>query len=274
MILRICSTFLYMVSCVVIALSTPQTSWVLYPAVIFLSISGFYFYVSNLQTANLFPKLRGTIVNVINGALTASMVVFTLVKQAYQGGISLQAIFLFMASLGFLFILRTVFLMPKLMIPYDVPSDFQYGIKEYCSKKMDDEKCEPLIQEESKDHDSNDLEEKSLKSCIMNSLMPLVIFSSGIQWLRENVFIESLNVWLKDMIPNDPELLSLNISVFGYVELSGIILAPLNGMVYDTFYHHFEKKNASIMTIKLKTLAIVCLISSSSAILYSVFVVT
>ena len=272
MVMRNVSTLLYMISCVAIAFSTPQTSWILYPAMIILATSGYFLYISNVQTANLFPKLRGTIVNVLNGALASSIVVFTLAKKAYESGISLKAIFLFMASLGFLFVLRTFFMMPKLMIPYDVSSDFRYGIKEYCSKKVDDGESEELLQNGSNDV-MLDSDEKSWKSYILNSLLLSGILSIGIQWLRVNVLIESLNVWLKNIIPHDPALVSLNISVFGYVELSGFVLAPLNGAVFDLFFHYFEKKSSSNSTnSKLKALAIVCLISSCSSILYSVFV--
>ena len=274
-VLRDLGVFLYMTSCFAIAFSTPETSWIIYPAMIVLAISGFFLYITNLQTANLFPSARGTIVNVLNGAMTASMFVFTLVKQAYEVDISLKAIFVFMAFLGVLWILRTKILLPKTLIPYDVPNDFQYGYKEYFSKKEKKPEQLPLLTEEDNSCDSEQEEISSgisLKSCVLSLLYILATFALAMQWLRLNFYVESLNVYLDYLIPHDNALVSYNLSAFGYVQLTAFIFAPLNGILFDSVNKHFEKKdNLTTMQKRLKTLTIVCVICITTTITYSVF---
>ena len=77
-----------------VAFSYQEISWILYPAFILISASGIGIYTSNGQVGNLYPRFRGLIVNLINGAFIASLFVGTAVKSAYQNGISLKAIFL------------------------------------------------------------------------------------------------------------------------------------------------------------------------------------
>ena len=272
-ILRDLSTFLFSVSCTAIAFSTPQSSWILYPAMILLACSGVFFFTSNMPVANLYPKLRGTSVNIMNGASAASIAMFTIAKQAYEHAISLKAIFLFLSSLGVLLTLRTYFLMPRKTIPYDVPNNFYYGIKEYFCKPEDDAESEPLVSDQQASLEKhNKFPDKSLKSCIFSSIYILGTLALAIQWLRLAFFIESLDAWLDYLLSRNKALISFNISVFGYMQFSALVLAVLNGITFDWLYHYFEKKvSLTSMQARLRGLAILSLICISSTLTYSVF---
>ena len=291
MIFRNFASFMFIASCIAIAFSNPQISWLLYPSMIILATSGWFLYITVLQTANLFPKFRGTIVNIINGALDASLGIFSLAKAVYEFGISLRAIFIFMAFIiGGFSILRTYFLMPKEFIPYDVPKDFCYGIAQNCSKVKssfdgDSEERTHLLNqnvsenpENAEDTNNDDTRDKllpsspSVKSSILNSLFILGTFSMVIQWFRASFFIEALNAWLKYLIPHRAQLVSFDISLFGYVQFSAILCAPLNGLVFDfCFYCLSKKTNLTKTQAKLKSLTVVCVIGSMSSIIYSAF---
>ena len=113
---RTLASIFSILSSLMVAFSYQEISWILYPAFILIAISGTGIYTSNIQVANLYPRFRGLIVNLINGALIAGNVVGTDAKSAYQNGISLKAIFLFLA----------IFLMPKRVIPHTttLPSNY------------------------------------------------------------------------------------------------------------------------------------------------------
>ena len=293
MVFRTFSTCMFVVGGLAIAFSTPQVSWILYPGIIILTTGGIFLYISVLQTANLFPKYRGIIVNVLNGATGASFMISTFVKDAYEAGISLFAIFLFIAIVvGSFATLRTYFLMPRVLIPFAVSEQFSYGIGEYCNgtkSSFDDESAEQTrllsqssaeninseIGQESK-HDKNEhnfhvADTPSIKSSMLNSLYILGTFSLVVQWFRVNFFVESFDVWLKYLIPHNPQLLSFDISLFGYVQILCIVFTLLNGGIFDLFYGYFKKKKFSQKQATLKTMVIVCLTSSLVSIAYSIF---
>ena len=89
-----------------VAFSYQEISWILYLAFILFSASEIGIYRSNVQVGNLYPRYRGLIVNLINGAFITNIFVETVAKSAYQNGISLKAIFLFFAFLGVLTFMR------------------------------------------------------------------------------------------------------------------------------------------------------------------------
>jgi len=274
------STLLFSISCFAIAFSNSETSWILYPAFTSISTTGIILYISNLQTANLFPNFRGTISNFISGSLAASLVVFTIAKSAYKSDISLKAIFLFMAMLGFPITARTYILMPKKLIPYNMPSDFSFGFKEYFCKQENDTESELLLQENN-DIENNEStlihnnycsEDLTLKSYLFSSIYVLGAFTSLFQWTRVNAFVEFLNAWLKFLLPFNSHLIKLDISIFGYIQLSAFAIAPLYGLIFDFLYHYFTKHGSmTSMQARLKALSFVYFISILSTITYSVF---
>ena len=281
-------------SCLAIAFSYPKVSWILYPAVLLMATSGFYIYIPLIQTANFFPKFRGTIVNILNGASSAGVIVSTVAKAAYQNDISLMAIFLFFASFfGVLILLRTYFLMPKLNIPYDVPDDFSYGFKENCdcsnpmslqaNTESNSEETQLLSQNnlgdpsESNRDNENDVDDDKndkpqLKDSLLTSLFIFGSFSFLIQVFRTSLFVEDLNARLKFLLPDNPSLASYDINLFGYIQLSAFLFALLNGAMYDSIFQYCEKKTSlTTAQAKLRALTLICLICSSASVAYSVF---
>ena len=299
LVLRNLSVTLFVISCLAIAFSTPKISWILYPAILLITTNGYFIYITEVQTANFFPKFRGTIVNILNGASSAGVIVFTVAKAAYQNDIGLMAIFLFLAFFGVLILLRTYFLMPKLNIPYDVPHEFSYGIKENCecscTKVHMEDKCETNSDETqlllgnsnlnetsgpNLDVENNDVEldndcgttKTPLKDSLLTSLFIFGSFSFLIRVFRTSLFVENLNARLKFLLPDNPSLASYDINLFGYIQLSAFLFALLNGAMYDSIFQYCEKKTSlTTAQAKLRALTIICLICSSASVAYSVF---
>ena len=270
------ATIMFAVCCTLVAFSSPKTSWLLYPTMIGLTTSGLFFYITNLQIANLFPRLRGTVVNFINGAVGASLVVFAIAQTAYENGVSLRTIFIFMAFLSLPILLRSYFLMPKKVVPYHVPNNYSYGVKG-CQKEenigedehlLQEQCCEETVDTQSEDNNSD----MSLKTCVLNVLYIFGALSFVVQWFRVNVFVELLNAWLQYLIPQNPESINCDISLFGYIQLIAFLLAPLNGAMFDVLYRYFLKRRIiSTQQAKYKALAAVFLLSSLASITYSLF---
>ena len=288
MLNRNVATAFFVTSCIAIAFSNPDISWILYPAFIVLASSGLFLYITGAQTANFFPKFRGTIINILNGAVGTSLVIFSVAKAAYDSGISLRAIFLFFAFImGVFLTFRSFFLMPKDIIPYVVPDNYSYGISEYFTTRnaplaTRPTEQRPLLKKKkkpNKDIESVNTTEDAapepstpLKSSLLNSLYILGAFSMIMQWFRTSFYVEELNGWLKYLIPNKPHLVSFDISVFGYIQMAALVFAPLNGAIYDLSFYLFQKSDKLSETqAKLRSLVIVCLIASFSSILFSIF---
>ena len=114
--------------------------------------------------------------------------------------------------------------------------------------------------------------ELSLKLCILTSIYLLGLYSSTVQELRVDYFIEALNSWLQYFIPNNPGLISFQLSFFGYSQYGAFLLTLINGLIFDTLLHHFRQNtNLSSKQANLRSLSVVCFICSSSTILYSIF---
>ena len=70
-------------------------------------------------------------------------------------------------------------------------------------------------------------------------------------------------------------LVRLDLSIFGYIQLAAFLIAPLNGLLFDSVHQCFSKKKSlTSKQIRLKSLYVVYLISSSSMITYSLFTLT
>ena len=267
-LLRTISSMMYIASCLAVAFSTPETSWILFPAMTIMAISEHFIFPTNVQTANLFPKFRATVNSLLHAAFTASVITFTIVKSVYGVGFTIFEIFLFMAFLGFLMLVRTFFLLPKTVIPYDIPSDYHYSIKDCCSKAATEHESQHLL--EPLTSSNNDF--PSLKSCVFSSLYLLATFTLVIQWVRIDVYIESLNSFLQYLRGNDTQLLKYDVGIFGYFHILAFIFVPINGLIFDFLLRYYEMSpSLTSMQARKRSLSVMCLISSCISIIYSIF---
>ena len=211
-ILRHCSALMYIISCLVIGFTNQNSSWLLYPGFIGISVAGFGLYTSNVQISNLFDKSSGLVVNLLYGAYIGSIGVFACAKTLYQIGISLRNIFIFLSSIGIPITIRTYFLMPKTNISDD-------NLQPYSDDKTKSSNSEvvTLVYKESKS--PKEYIYKELKSSIFNSVFLLATFSGTVIALRQTFFVEELNSMLFNWYSKRPNSISLQLSVFGYLQI-------------------------------------------------------
>lgn len=269
-VVRFINSVLVFLSCIAIAFSSSSTSWILYPATIAINLCGYTILITNEQLANLFPNNRGLVINLINGALNASLIMFTFVKIAYEHGYPLKWSFLLMSVLGPLMIIRTFLLMPKNKIPFDIPIDYYYGINECCNNNS----C--LSEETSLLHTTNQSEDEvekvvptnQNKTHLLSFTYLFGIYSFSIQILTLNFFVESLNLRLFPLFSHSSSDISYSLSVFGYFQLISLIFAPIIGLQVDFLRQKFENLNYTRNQAQLLVLAIQNIFASFALILF------
>ncbi|XP_072281297.1 equilibrative nucleobase transporter 1 isoform X3 [Pyxicephalus adspersus] len=198
MVTRFIGISCYTTATLFIALSTPDTGLLLFPALSLLATGGIIFILTNMQVGNLFGGQRSTIITFYNGAFDSSSVIFLIVKVLYQNGISLRTLFLFLSCCSAIHILRTLFLLPKGHIPYPLPEGYHYGIK-----------CEKDVPEKKKTLGSSELpndgqKSKEAKDCV------------GEPFLKSPI-----------------KQVSTYTNVFAVFQFCGVLCAPWNGLIMD-----------------------------------------
>ena len=108
-IFRSAMTILNTCGLLLLALSTPSLSDLLYPAYTLLGISGIGLSIANIQTANLAKGYCGLIITIMSGLVITATLLFFLVKQGYEAGIDLSTTISIMTSLIALQWVRTFF---------------------------------------------------------------------------------------------------------------------------------------------------------------------
>ncbi|XP_032870083.1 solute carrier family 43 member 3-like [Amblyraja radiata] len=122
-------SFLYTVGNLMVAFATTASALLLFPAVTLIGVGGMLVLTTNIKAGNLFGRNRSTVITLYNGAFNSGAAVFLLVKVAFEAGLPLKSIFLFISCLSVLQILFTVFLLPWKYIPYPLPEGYTYGVK-------------------------------------------------------------------------------------------------------------------------------------------------
>ncbi|XP_030848100.1 solute carrier family 43 member 3 [Strongylocentrotus purpuratus] len=113
-----------LVSYILFAVATPETAYMLFPAMTILTSCGTLLLTVNLQVGNLFGRGKATVMSWLNGCLSASVIVFYLVKVAHESGIPARYSFIFLAGSTLLMLINTI-MMPKKRIPWPLPEGYR-----------------------------------------------------------------------------------------------------------------------------------------------------
>ncbi|XP_075050285.1 equilibrative nucleobase transporter 1-like [Mixophyes fleayi] len=266
---RSIAILLYTMATLLIALSTPDTAVLLFPAMCLLVTGGLLLMLTNMQVGNLFSSQRSTIITLYNGAYDSSSVIFLIVKVLYQNGISLKTQFLFISSCSVCHILRTIFLMPKKHIPFPLPEGYSYGLNCANQDLKTSESKQPLARYKTMyhatDHPGTSVikQEKpadvSFRSCVLSSLFIWHLLWLSLMQLRNLLFIGTLNPVITRLSGGDPDIVSKYTNVFAVCQFFGVLCAPWNGLIMDR--HKRKQKDtdrlddlhSSILSLSLTT---------------------
>ncbi|KAI8785693.1 solute carrier family 43 member 3 [Biomphalaria glabrata] len=122
---RVLSVFLFVAGSMCIAFINKDVPWLVFPGFILISSGGMALYLTNNQISYLYSKGSAGIVGLLCGALEASSFVQTVIKIAYESGVSLLVSHLVLGALYLCTLLSTFFFLPRNFIPSqeDVPKN-------------------------------------------------------------------------------------------------------------------------------------------------------
>jgi len=281
-IFRSFCSVLYTVGIVLLTVSSPSTSVLLYPAFIFLGISGLGLLMSNFQIANFAQSYRGMVITLMNGLRGSSVLVFFLVKKGFDAGADLKLLLQILCWITLYQWVRTFIFMPRKAIPFPLKkSTLEYGYKEWiCFKKRQiaehfvpvslfvvgaSEKVADKIVEMRKNQNEK---ETSFKDCLKTFLFWTNVFHISVVSLRLNVVFGTLQAWLRSFV--HPDDISKLTDDFGIFLLFGGLVAPINGILFDSLVKIFSTRTKTKKAVTLKACFISMIVTSTLATLLSV----
>nr|XP_021411679.1 solute carrier family 43 member 3 isoform X1 [Lonchura striata domestica] len=239
---RLIAISLYTGGTLLVAFSTPELAVLLFPAMSMLSVGGILLILTNMQVGNLFGNYRSIIITLYNGAFDSSSAVFLIVKLLYEHGLSLRAMFLFLAACSAWHLLRTLFLMPRSRIPYPLPPGYDYGLRcrgrsrSYRTHKDKQPPGEAGPEEtplEAPVARGGDAPGTPFRACACSWLFTWHVAWLSVMQLRHYLFIGTLNPQLEHLAGGDHTLVSTYTNAFAFTQLCGVLCAPWNGLILD-----------------------------------------
>jgi len=273
---RVIAILLFTCGCVLMAFSSMPNSWLLFPAMCCFSIGGIVLLLTNMQLGNLFGSTRSSIITLLSGALDSSSFVFLLVKLAYESGISLSTIFQFIAMCTIFQWLRTILVMPKMHIPFPLPTGgFKFGLYDCTAPRKKDLKKLNLRESPSDTADemvNAVIVKQSFSSCICTLKFWTNTMHFSLLQLRNYFFLGTFVTWMAELLPDDNTALGKYINAFGICQFFGVVTAPLNGFLIDGMKHWFSKYSDVDKISSAKAIAVSAFTTSTLAVLFSITV--
>nr|CAB3266282.1 solute carrier family 43 member 3-like [Phallusia mammillata] len=281
---------------VLLSVMDAQSSWILYPAMIMISIAGIHFLIINTQLGNLSTPFRSVFVTLINVMFSESVITFLLLKIAYDRGARVQTFFYVMIGVSLLSWVRTFMLMPKTSIPFPLPDkSFKFGIYDLIAlhKKSKTEPVEnptvfvnnialselkvedkikekvPATKEIQEPQNQQTSVKKSFKDCVCSKLYWSNFAFYALGYIQFLFFLGTVITWLKNIGHADNEISFLT-EVFGYILLGVCIVGPLNGTVADAVRKYYRGKIDDERLITLRGLLAQVIITSTLRILLAI----
>ncbi|NWZ52497.1 S43A3 protein, partial [Haliaeetus albicilla] len=234
---RLIAISLYTGGTLLVAFSTPELAVLLFPAMSMLSVGGILLLLTNMQVGNLFGKYRSIIITLYNGAFDSSSAIFLIIKVLYEHGLSLRAMFLFMAACSAWHLLRTLFLMPRTHIPYPLPPAYDYGLQWVGPGAGASGHVPTPDPWGAGDGDPPGV---SFRACVCSRVFAWHVAWLSVMQLRHYLFIGTLNPLLDHLARGDSHLVSTYTNAFAFTQLCGVLCAPWNGLILD---RHKRGKN-------------------------------
>ncbi|KAF4797587.1 Solute carrier family 43 member 3 [Turdus rufiventris] len=274
---RLIAISLYTGGTLLIAFSTPEMAVLLFPAMSMLSVGGMLLILTNMQVGNLFGNYRSIIITLYNGAFDSSSAIFLIVKLLYEHGLSLRAMFLFLAACSAWHLLRTLFLMPRTRIPYPLPPDYNYGYGGAACALLglwgEGRQGPTLWAAAPVTWAGGDTPGTPFRACACSWLFAWHVAWLSVMQLRHYLFIGTLNPQLEHLARGDHALVSTYTNAFAFTQLCGVLCAPWNGLILD---RHKRGKGprpegvlASLADLRSAVLSLV--VTVAQCLLFSVF---
>ncbi|OWF56336.1 solute carrier family 43 member 3-like [Mizuhopecten yessoensis] len=224
-------TFVFGALCV--AFATKDIPWLLCPGLCSIAVSGLVIFATNIQVANLFPRLQSTVVALYCGLFDSSSVMQQLMKIANENGISRRIFYVCLAGSGLIMLtISTVLFLPKSYITK------QKIRRKSCELEI---KSGRLLAEIKGFKHQRETDETSIRACILSPTYLVHVAWMSINTVTFVTFIGLVNVNLEQLSSNK-QVISKYLGVFAYTTMCTVVAGLLAGMSYDCQrrrYHNY-----------------------------------
>nr|XP_002130161.1 solute carrier family 43 member 3 isoform X2 [Ciona intestinalis] len=278
-----------------LALSTVDTSILLFPSMLVFAISGFSVLMSNIQLGNLAGKARASIITLLNGSFDSGTFVFLMFKIAHDLGLDWKlmakayAVFTILPWIStFILMPRKRFASPSNTNDSDIPAYGVFEIKTFL-KEIFQSKPRVANQAEDGNEETNKFEQKlatkidqvseeavrdtseiSLKQCLKSPMFWSGQFYFCLLNLRIIFFLGSFSTWLASF-QSDANVSRLT-DIFSILLVLAIFVSPANGLITDGTVYFSEKRGCSKLKSTWNGLFASTFATSLLAVLFSITV--
>ncbi|KAH9502316.1 hypothetical protein Btru_073438 [Bulinus truncatus] len=263
---RVIATSLFVIGSLLIAFTSNDVPWLIFPGLSLIGAGGITFLMTNMQISVYFPKLGTLIVGLFCGGFDTSAGMQLLIKIGYENGISRQISYIILACANFATLISTFLFLPKDFIKKPPPKKYAVSA-DVAEDKIAAVELKSGLNEESEAQETT--EKRSIWSCIFSSTYLLHVFWLCILQLRFYFFLGSLNKTLNVMLNDDNHKVSEYTNTLTIVLMCGVVSSPLAGIICDAFKRLYFKRQTDIQR-KLMPTVIPLSITTTLCILMSV----
>ena len=284
-IFRSIFTTAYTLGFILLTISSPNLSFLLYPAIILIAVSGANLLVSDFQLSCLVMPYKGSIMTLMTGLFSSSALLFFIIKQGYENGTDLSAMFFIMTCLTVFLWIRTFVLMPRKLLRFPFqdacihigykewkcfqkPKVFQHVMPIHAVAIAGNKDVVKTVVEACKNQPK---QQKSFKSCIKSSIFWTSTYHLSVIGFNINFVFGTFQQWLKSFA--DPKNISKLTNDFGIVIMFSAFSALLNGVIMDFIRKKTKWIDKNPKVISLQASLVSMVITSTFGIMLSLMMI-
>ncbi|XP_065055242.1 equilibrative nucleobase transporter 1-like [Rhopilema esculentum] len=243
--------FLYVSAGFGLAFTTKENSNVLFFIFSTFCVGGGFIAVAKYQVSRIiYRKSKSLALSVLHGAFDSSAAVLLIFKVIHERGVSMKLISLFYTSLCLvLIIISTILLTPshKTLLAIVKEEEMGDAVKEiaksrrYSATESIDSISFPDEHAYKSIHQKILRIPETLKESICFPLYIYELLFLSVMQLKLWFYIGSLEELLKIIFKNDSESVDYYTTLFGYMQLCGILTGPVVGCIFDRGLIKFSK---------------------------------
>ncbi|XP_064595789.1 equilibrative nucleobase transporter 1-like [Liolophura sinensis] len=269
-----------------IAFTSVDIPWLLFPGLTFMAVGGEALFSSNIQAAYLFQSGSSFVVSLMSGMFDASASVMLIIKIVYDRGVARLYSFLTMAGAFILLAsISSIFFLPKTFFKDGEPVRYRKrSTPDVTVTAVSDGKVyQRRASITSAEFRSNII--PPLQHCVLSPVFLSHVLWFSILQLRWYFYLGAFNTWITLVSKGSEEQIHFFTDVSLYVQLCSVVMALVSGVVLGFERRRCSDKPTSIqrrLRPSLSLQAIACILAivlssvilvPSTDILYFVFIV-
>lgn len=264
---RIVATVLFSVGSLMIAFTTNDVPWPIFPGLILLGTGGITYLMTNMQISALFPRFGSFIVGLLCGGFDSSSGIQLMVKFGYENGITRQTSYIILACTNFLTLISTFLFLPKDFIQKPAVKN-----RREADIAGDQDAAVELKAGHSEELTKQPEDKRTLLQCVLSSIYLLHVFWICVLQLRFYFLLGSLNKTLEILLQSKEEVSSYT-NVSTIVLMLGIVTSPFAGFVCDFQKQFFINSQSPLRKVLMPTVIPLALTTTLCIILSSLILI-